>query len=168
MARFVGKGDKGLSRVIIGLAHNPKRWKSGVLSFGDGSNGALGLPTAVSVMGSDSYEPTPVPGLPSDISAVAAGHYHSLAVTSQAQLWAWGRNNEAQLGRGVNSPRFLFFYWFFYILQLCCVLILWLYMGFSFGLWVEFVFVNALYVSTISYWNLIKMIYIYEDISLKE
>lgn len=109
MLRFVRKGDKGLSSVIIGLAHNPKRWKSSstVLSFGDGSSGALGLPTAVSVMGSDSYEPTPVPGLPSDVSAVAAGHYHSLAVTSQGQLWAWGRNNEAQIGRGLNSPRFL-------------------------------------------------------------
>lgn len=102
MLRFV---NKGLSSLIIGLTQK-KRWKSSrVLSFGDGSNGALGLPTSVSVMGSDSYEPTPVPSLPSDVSAVTAGHYHSLAITSQGQLWAWGRNNEAQLGRGVHSPR---------------------------------------------------------------
>ncbi|KAL1817970.1 hypothetical protein ACET3Z_020544 [Daucus carota] len=104
MLRFVRKGYKSLSNLTTGLTQIQKRWNT-VLTFGDGSNGALGLPTSVSVMGSDAYEPTPVPGLPSDVSAVAAGHYHSLAVTSRGQLWAWGRNNEAQLGRGFNSPR---------------------------------------------------------------
>lgn len=81
------------------------RWMSSntVMSFGDGSQGALGLPTLL--MGSDSYEPTPVPGLPSDVSSLAAGHYHSLAVTSQGHLWAWGRNNESQLARPLLSPR---------------------------------------------------------------
>lgn len=107
MLKFIRNRENGLSRLIIGLTQNQKRWKTTttVLTFGDGSYGALGLPTSVSVMGSDSYEPTPVPGLPADVSAVAAGHYHSLAVTFQGQLWAWGRNNEGQLGRGVDSSR---------------------------------------------------------------
>ncbi|KZV54987.1 hypothetical protein F511_35696 [Dorcoceras hygrometricum] len=56
-------------------------------------------------LGFDAYEPTPVSGLPDDVSAIAAGHYHSLAVTSLGHLWAWGRNSEAQLGRGSPSPR---------------------------------------------------------------
>ncbi|KAJ0052952.1 hypothetical protein Pint_03167 [Pistacia integerrima] len=76
-----------------------------VMSFGDGSHGALGLPTSLTGIGGDAYEPTVVPGLPSDISTVSAGHYHSLAVTSSGALWAWGRNNEAQLGRGLLAPR---------------------------------------------------------------
>ncbi|KAL6227151.1 hypothetical protein ACLB2K_001110 [Fragaria x ananassa] len=65
----------------------------------------LRLPTSLMGLGVDAYEPTPVPSLPSDITAVTAGHYHSLAVTSQGQLWAWGRDLEAQLGRGAPSPR---------------------------------------------------------------
>ncbi|KAF7140911.1 hypothetical protein RHSIM_Rhsim06G0182900 [Rhododendron simsii] len=76
-----------------------------VMSFGDGSQGALGLATSAVGMGGDAYEPTPVPGLPSDVSNISAGHYHSLAVTSQGDVWAWGRNIEGQLGRGLLAPR---------------------------------------------------------------
>lgn len=72
-----------------------------VYSFGDNSNGALGLSSPLL----DAYEPTKVPSLPSTVAAVAAGHYHSLAVTAEGQVWAWGRNVEGQLGRGPNSPR---------------------------------------------------------------
>ncbi|CAJ2646419.1 unnamed protein product [Trifolium pratense] len=80
-----------------------RRWMSTVMSFGDGSHGALGLPTTTVGIGVDSYEPTPIPSLPSDILTIHAGHYHSLATTSQGHLWAWGRNNEAQLGRGLSG-----------------------------------------------------------------
>ncbi|KAL5557307.1 hypothetical protein UlMin_039543 [Ulmus minor] len=76
-----------------------------VLSFGDGSHGALGLPTSITGVGGDAYEPTRVPGLPSDIASVSTGHYHSLAVTSNGELWTWGRDVEGQLGRGLPSPR---------------------------------------------------------------
>lgn len=76
---------------------------STVMSFGDGTHGALGLPTITVGIGTHAYEPTPIPSLPSDIVTVHAGHYHSLATTSQGDLWAWGRNNEAQLGRGLSA-----------------------------------------------------------------
>lgn len=80
------------------------------MSFGDGSHGALGLPLAhLSGPGSDSYEPTRVPGLPSDIANVSAGHYHSLALTSQGQVWSWGRNKEFQLGHGLSHVNRLTF-----------------------------------------------------------
>lgn len=69
-----------------------------MMSFGDGSHGALGLP-GMGIMGTDSYEPTQVSDLPSDVSFISAGHYHSLAVTSGGEIWAWGRNEEGQLGR---------------------------------------------------------------------
>ncbi|KAK9278808.1 hypothetical protein L1049_028387 [Liquidambar formosana] len=78
---------------------------SAVMSFGDGSQGALGLSSSLMGIGGDAYEPMRVPGLPSHVSAVCAGHYHSLALTSFGELWAWGRNDEAQLGRGLLAPR---------------------------------------------------------------
>ncbi|KAJ6795468.1 putative E3 ubiquitin-protein ligase HERC3 isoform X1 [Iris pallida] len=85
------------------------RWRSyssscrstAVWSFGDNSSGALGLTDAALV---DSYEATKLTSLPVPyISSVSAGHYHSLAVAHDGRLWAWGRNNEAQLGRGGGS-----------------------------------------------------------------
>ncbi|KAK1439719.1 hypothetical protein QVD17_05539 [Tagetes erecta] len=76
-----------------------------VMSFGDGSHGALGLPTSVTGIGSHAYEPTPITTLPPDVSTIAAGHYHSLAVTSQGHIWSWGRNVEQQLARPIDSPR---------------------------------------------------------------
>ncbi|MQM02462.1 hypothetical protein Taro_035225, partial [Colocasia esculenta] len=74
---------------------------SAVLSFGDNSMAALGLPFPLR----EAYEPTRVPSLPCHISSIAAGHYHSLAVTSSGEVWAWGRNDEGQLGRGFSTPR---------------------------------------------------------------
>ncbi|GAB4858984.1 hypothetical protein Ancab_010456 [Ancistrocladus abbreviatus] len=76
-----------------------------VMSFGDGNQGALGLPSLLVGIGGDAYEPTKIPGLPPDICSISAGHYHSLAVTSQGKLWAWGRNDEGQLGRGLTAAR---------------------------------------------------------------
>ncbi|XWS75941.1 hypothetical protein CRYUN_Cryun01aG0134900 [Craigia yunnanensis] len=78
---------------------------STVMSFGDGIQGALGLPDSETGPGGDVYEPTRVPGLPSDIVSISAGHYHSLAIDSRGGLWAWGRNQEAQLGRDPLAPR---------------------------------------------------------------
>ncbi|KAK9803170.1 hypothetical protein WJX72_007973 [[Myrmecia] bisecta] len=68
-----------------------------VLSFGSGSQGALGCKEA-----GDNYEPEHVE-LPQDVISLAAGHYHSLAVTASGQLWTWGRNREQQLGRVVEQ-----------------------------------------------------------------
>lgn len=76
------------------------KWMSTVMCFGDASQGAVGSPVGV---GLDAYEPTPVAALPSDVVSVHAGHYHSLALTSLGEVWAWGRNHEAQLGRGLSS-----------------------------------------------------------------
>lgn len=75
-----------------------------VLSFGDGSQGALGH---TDCFGGDFYDPEEVEGLPSDIVSVGAGHYHSLAVTEAGDLWAWGRNSEGQLGQRSIDSRFV-------------------------------------------------------------
>src|SRR5262245_14086771 len=47
-------------------------------------------------------KPTPVTGL-DDVSAVAAGGYHSLALKRDGTVWAWGSNQHGQLGIGTNE-----------------------------------------------------------------
>lgn len=97
----------GLTRGLLATTNSgcSRGIRTTVMSCGDGSHGALGLPSSVMGLGSDSYEPTPIQGLPDNISSIAAGHYHSLAVTSDGHVWSWGRNHESQLGRHPLSPR---------------------------------------------------------------
>nr|AAB28865.2 unknown [Solanum tuberosum] len=98
MLRLLKHGRTPADRLSRRWMSSGSHSKTTVMSFGDGSHGALGLPSSIIGMGSDAYEPTPIPGLPPDIVTVAAGHFHSLAVTSEGHVWAWGRNNEGQLG----------------------------------------------------------------------
>ncbi len=44
----------------------------------------------------------PVVGGLSNIQQIAAGNDHSLALDDQGTLWAWGKNDEGQLGTEVN------------------------------------------------------------------
>lgn len=37
--------------------------------------------------------------------AIAAGHYHSLAIRDDGKLFAWGENNKGQLGVGDKVDR---------------------------------------------------------------
>ena len=64
------------------------RQKLLLLTFKAGAvlQGALGLPSL-----NDAYEPEPVtmPGEAAVLTA-AAGHFHSLAVSREGQLWSWG------------------------------------------------------------------------------
>ncbi|CAA0808745.1 Regulator of chromosome condensation (RCC1) family protein [Striga hermonthica] len=103
MLRSLNARNGSQSGRLIGLGR--RLMSTTVMSFGDGSHGALGLSSSPMGLGFDAYEPTPITTLPPDVCGVTAGHYHSLAVTSQGQVWAWGRNSELQLGRGPLSPR---------------------------------------------------------------
>ena len=47
--------------------------------------------------------PVAIPGL-SGVSAIAAGHYHSLAVVAGGAMKAWGADYGGQLGDGAGSP----------------------------------------------------------------
>ena len=67
-----------------------------VFAFGCGSHGVLGQGQLIT---NDEYEPVQVHGLPPDIIGVGCGAYHSLAWSSDGQLFSWGRNKELQLGR---------------------------------------------------------------------
>jgi alpha-tubulin suppressor-like RCC1 family protein len=64
-----------------------------VWAWGDNSRGQLGDGT----VGERRETPAPVQGL-TDVVAVAAGEYHSLALKSDGTVWAWGANHYSQLG----------------------------------------------------------------------
>ncbi|KAH6775468.1 Regulator of chromosome condensation family protein [Perilla frutescens var. hirtella] len=105
MLRILNKNFIPRSGPLIGPSRRWMSVRTTVMSFGDGTHGALGLHSLPLGLGADAYEPTPIPRLPPDVCSVAAGHYHSLAVTSEGHVWAWGRNTESQLGRSPLTPR---------------------------------------------------------------
>jgi alpha-tubulin suppressor-like RCC1 family protein len=56
-----------------------------------------GLP---GVRGTDSPTPVEVSGLSSRVTSVAAGYLHTCALTTDGDIWCWGRNDLGQLGNG--------------------------------------------------------------------
>ncbi len=71
-----------------------------VHSWGANDKGQLGA-------GSDTgqrHSPAPVPGL-ERVRDVAAGGWHSLALGEDGTVWAWGMNNNGQLGDGSRQDR---------------------------------------------------------------
>jgi alpha-tubulin suppressor-like RCC1 family protein len=50
----------------------------------------------------DNYNPDIVRGV-SDITAVAAGGSHSIALKNDGTVWAWGSNEDGQLGQGATG-----------------------------------------------------------------
>ncbi len=75
-------------------------------AFGDNQYGQLGSTTN---NGHDTPNPTPtlvtLPGASGPVTQVAEGAYHSLAVTSTGQLYAFGSNYYGQLGNATNNEK---------------------------------------------------------------
>ncbi len=51
-------------------------------------------------------DPAPVPGLPDGIQAITAGENHSLAVTFEGAVFAWGQGSFGELGDGGKEHRY--------------------------------------------------------------
>jgi alpha-tubulin suppressor-like RCC1 family protein len=75
-----------------------------LFAFGENQYGQLGTATN---NGNPNPNPTPtlvsLPGADGPVVRVAAGAFHSLAVTSTGQLYTFGRNTAGQLGTATNS-----------------------------------------------------------------
>jgi alpha-tubulin suppressor-like RCC1 family protein len=97
--------DKNIIAVAVGKAHSFALSKSGkVYMAGDNNYGQLGLGdsdnrdtfTEVSDLGGK------------NIIAIAAGHFHSFALSNDGMVYAAGWNENAQLGLGDNVSRNVF------------------------------------------------------------
>jgi alpha-tubulin suppressor-like RCC1 family protein len=64
--------------------------------LGDGTSNNRSTPTLINVPSLQSGE---------TIAQVTAGYYHSLAVTTQGRVYAWGYNGDGQLGDGTTTRR---------------------------------------------------------------
>lgn len=71
-----------------------------VWAWGNNWRGALGDGTT-----EDRHVPTRIAKLPGDYVAIAAGSFHSLALRSDGQLWAWGDNRFGQIGDNSTTDR---------------------------------------------------------------
>ena len=71
-----------------------------LLVWGDNGEGQLGLGEDI---GEDEF-PTPLTGV-TDIIAITAGDYHTLALKSDGTLLGWGNNSNGQLGVGDKEDR---------------------------------------------------------------
>jgi alpha-tubulin suppressor-like RCC1 family protein len=92
----------GAVQVAAGRTHSLVLTSSGQLySFGENQYGQLGRTT------SGGAQATPglvaLPGATGPVAQIAAGAQHSLALTSTGQLYAFGRNEEGQLGNTTNN-----------------------------------------------------------------
>lgn len=100
-----GGGFTGVSKVAAGQYHaialktDGTAWSWGYNAYGELGNGSVGtvaLPVRVDV--------TPGVALASVVS-VGAGLYHSVAVTSNGNAYAWGYNANGALGDGTTTNR---------------------------------------------------------------
>ncbi|WP_233595705.1 MULTISPECIES: Ig-like domain-containing protein [Corallococcus] len=72
-----------------------------VWAWGYNSRGQLGDGTTTQ----HRLTPMQVPGL-TGVAALAAGHYHTVALKQDGTVWAWGDNGFGQLGDGTATDRF--------------------------------------------------------------
>ena len=89
----------GLSNIIAiagGGGHSLALQDNGqIWAWGDNTEGQLGQGT----LGGSSLVPVTVVGLTNGI-AISAGYSHSLALTADGTIWAWGLGLQGQLGNG--------------------------------------------------------------------
>ena len=94
-------GLTGVVSVAAGTSHNVALKADGtVWSWGYNGSGMLGDGTT----GGSSRIPVQAQRLTSVI-AVAAGKQHTVALRSDGTVWAWGYNNDGQLGDGTQLSR---------------------------------------------------------------
>nr|WP_232345921.1 InlB B-repeat-containing protein [Bifidobacterium sp. W8120] len=100
----VSASTNGGFSLAVGSDGNAYAWgRNGNGQLGDGTRDDKHAPVMVRTPDRKTY-----PDLPADFTyvQVSAGQYHSLAVGSDGNVYAWGWNNYGQLGDGTTSSRY--------------------------------------------------------------
>ncbi len=103
------RGERGsVKQIAIGSGYSLVLSTSSQLyAFGSNVFGQLGNRTYA---GTNRSNPRPalvrLPGRVGTITEIAAGEGHSLALTSSGQLYAWGKNDDGEVGIFVNNGNF--------------------------------------------------------------
>lgn len=97
----------GIKDVAAGAGHSLALTEEGcVFSWGSNSDGQLGRPFNVSACCYPDYVQPPEGSsdvLLRDIKAIAAGFEHSLALSTDGRVFAWGNNSAGQVGHPPNG-----------------------------------------------------------------
>ncbi len=89
----------GVQALAGGDQHSLALTATGVVyAWGLNNAGQLGNASVATGAGSYSATPVQVNGLPSGVTAISAGASHSLALTSAGVVYAWGSNDDGELG----------------------------------------------------------------------
>jgi alpha-tubulin suppressor-like RCC1 family protein len=94
-------------QVAAGFSHSLALTSTGQLyAFGSNEFGQLGSPGNSGTANPTMPTPVVLPGATGPVRQIAAGAFHSLALTSTGQLYAFGENSSGQLGteRGEETP----------------------------------------------------------------
>ena len=94
-------GITGVIAIASGGQHTIVLKQDGtVWAWGNNYYGQLGNGTTTDY--SANSAPLQTSGL-SDVTAIAGGHVHTIALKSDGTVWAWGYNHSGQLGDGTNT-----------------------------------------------------------------
>lgn len=91
------------TNISAGGAHTIALRDGGTLwTWGRNNNGQLGIGSSSNTV----YRTPQQVGTDSDWSKISAGNSHCLAIKKDNTLWAWGRNNDGQVGVGSTTTIF--------------------------------------------------------------
>ena len=93
--------SSGVAAISAGWVHTCALTSAGgVKCWGNNEEGQLGDGTTT-----DRHTPVAVSGLSSGVAAIAAGFYHTCALTTAGQVKCWGSNTYGELGDGTTTDR---------------------------------------------------------------